>query len=576
MQCFLDGLIAQCERHRLPAEVILVDWNTPPGRRALADVLNVPPSRFCQVRFVRVPEAVHRRFAFSDRLPMFQMIAKNVGIRRAQGAFIAATNIDVLFPDALMKFLARRRLNRRRVYRADRVDVGAELPYGAGIEAQLAWCRANRLRINRRDGTWDLNTGLVTRVYPRLHRIAGHVGWTAAKLLLAESPHNLLQPAGRARFLQSWRHLELEASRRRLHTNASGDFTLASRECWHAIRGYPEWELYSFHLDSVMCHAAAAAGFRERCLPAKMCVYHIEHARGSGFVPEFQDALWDRLDHAGIGRLNDDAAMEIVLGLDAGRRAPALNDTEWGLPEDSLIGDDALVSAQEAGGAVSRDAFAGRSATVRVTAAVGKRLAESVSVADADPTEASLIAWLKGRHANSAFKENALAVSVLAATGEMMRVQAANRALTSSSVVTDFPSSWLSRLFPGSPVISAVGKGEKEGGKGPPEIYQPRQMAALCACFTACEAANVTVAGDLFGAVAAYAAIGAGASIVTILAGKAPPRYLDPYFRRLRTLYRALLKEGRTTLVAANAESAREYALWLALPPSAVATAPGL
>lgn len=566
MQCFLDGLITQCDRHRLSAEIILVDWNTPPGGRGLSDILKVPSSRLCPVRFVRVPDSIHRRFAFSDRLPMFQMIAKNAGIRRARGAFIAATNIDVLFSDALMAYLARRRLHPGRVYRADRIDVGEELPYGAGIEDQLAWCRANPLRVNRRDGTWDLKTGTAARVYPHLHRIIGHVGKTAAKLLFKVGPGHLFRPSGRARFLQSWRHLELEASRRRLHTNASGDFTVASRECWHAIRGYPEWELYSFHLDSVMCHAAAAAGFHEMRLPERMCVFHIEHARGSGFVPEFQDALWKRLDHARIGRVNDDAAMEIVLGLGAGRRVPALNDDAWGLSRDSLIeaGASAPVEIESDNGV-----FAGRGLIARAAAAVGRTLAESAPVADADPSEKSLLFWLQGRLANPAFKENAVAVSILATSDEMARAQAAGRVSPSSSVIVDFPSSCLSRLFPDNAVASAIETSER-GEALPPEIYQPGQVASLWACFATHEVANVTVVGDLFAAISAYAAIGAGASKVTILAGKAPPRYLDPYFRRLRPLYRALLKDGRTTLVAANAGSAREYAHWLALPPSAV------
>src|SRR5262249_33856914 len=37
----------------------------------------------------------------------------------------------------------------------------------------------------------------------------------------------------------------------RLHTNACGDFTLLSRENWFRFAGYPEWVMYSWHIDSV-------------------------------------------------------------------------------------------------------------------------------------------------------------------------------------------------------------------------------------------------------------------------------------------------------------------------------------
>ena len=42
----------------------------------------------------------------SERLPLFQMIGKNVGIRRSRAPFVLATNVDIIFSDALFSFLA--------------------------------------------------------------------------------------------------------------------------------------------------------------------------------------------------------------------------------------------------------------------------------------------------------------------------------------------------------------------------------------------------------------------------------------------------------------------------------------
>ena len=44
-----------------------------------------------------------------------------------------------------------------------------------------------------------------------------------------------------------------------LHTNACGDFTLLSAADWANLRGYSELEVFSMHLDSLLCHAAPAS-----------------------------------------------------------------------------------------------------------------------------------------------------------------------------------------------------------------------------------------------------------------------------------------------------------------------------
>ena len=84
------------------------------------------------------------------------MIAKNAGIRRARGQFVLATNIDILFSDELMEYLAARRLERGRMYRIDRHDVMSEVPVDVPVEEQLAWCGTHLIRVNRREGSFPV------------------------------------------------------------------------------------------------------------------------------------------------------------------------------------------------------------------------------------------------------------------------------------------------------------------------------------------------------------------------------------------------------------------------------------
>lgn len=158
MQTFVNGLLAQCSRHRLPAELIIVEWNPPTDRPPLAQALRWPAEPgFCQVRVLEVPLELHRRFPHWQALPLYQMIAKNAGIRRARGEFILATNIDILFSDEIMQFVAARRLERGKMYRVDRWDVMADVPVDACVEEQLAYCKSHLLRVNAREGTFGLS-----------------------------------------------------------------------------------------------------------------------------------------------------------------------------------------------------------------------------------------------------------------------------------------------------------------------------------------------------------------------------------------------------------------------------------
>ncbi len=158
MQTFVNAFIAQCQRHDLRAELILVEWNPPADRPRLAETLRWPadPSP-CEVRIIEVPAALHRRLPNSQALPLFQMIGKNVGIRRARGRFVLATNIDVLFNDELFRFFRGGEMRPGMMYRIDRTDVDSDVPADAPVEQQLAYCRTHPIRLDCRYGYFRLD-----------------------------------------------------------------------------------------------------------------------------------------------------------------------------------------------------------------------------------------------------------------------------------------------------------------------------------------------------------------------------------------------------------------------------------
>jgi hypothetical protein len=114
--------------------------------------------------------------------------------------------------------------------------------------------------------------------------------------------------------------------KRDLFTNACGDFTLLSKEDWLSLRGYPEWAMYSWHLDSIIVYQANRNGITEMYLGNGAPVYHIEHEPGSGFTPESSDKLFARLESSsGIGPAGAAGPRSICVG--RAMVAPAGRDT---------------------------------------------------------------------------------------------------------------------------------------------------------------------------------------------------------------------------------------------------------
>lgn len=441
-QLFIDGLAAQAERHRIDVELILVEWNPPHDRPPVAAALRWPEeTRYFEARIVVVPSSLHRRFEHSDRLPLFQMIAKNVGIRRARGRFVLATNIDVLFSHELIDHIARHNLSHRNLYRVDRYDVESAVPKDAPLDERLAWCDRHLVRICRREGTLDLRDDHLYRIYESMRvplwfagyvrveryvwrfgvyvtRRARHASILAARATWAwmrktafsatarvlEVPRRLARLTQRAlgvvprraptsarlaRRLEWWtsrvaarlrakaaaedvalkrartrltrprlrRPQPLQAfhrvtsnvsaewallrtvvvgerARLRLHTNACGDFTLMSREAWAKVGGYPELELFSMHIDSLLLYQAHYSGIREVFIPHRL--YHVEHAEGFKPDPEGLSELNTRLAENAIAQISDAQFLGDVIEMYKTKQPKFRNPETWGFSNDIL------------------------------------------------------------------------------------------------------------------------------------------------------------------------------------------------------------------------------------------------
>jgi hypothetical protein len=437
MQHFVEGFIAQCRRHGLNAELVLVEWNPPPDRPSLADSLDWPRDFGpASVRLVTVPTEIHARFAHASKLPLFQMIGKNVGIRCARGRFVLATNIDILLDDATVQYL-RDRLRSGTMLRIDRYDVPGDLPRDTSFDRVLAHCARSFFCVNMRLGVFDvrqrrilgLGTGVTANILHliaelrilglrqsrlwrclpratarvlgaakaiggRLQRFGGLLrsprlvfdrllaGLTAAAKSAAQAagryarkvvplrrlPFRLYALAQRmivrgtcrlrtgiARRLSRLRRLGFDLASyltggldgttpaavryrrsRWLHTNGCGDFTVLARDDWARLRGYPEWPIFSWHLDSAFMYAASAHDIKEVALNTGYRIYHIDHSSGSGWSPSGAARLFARLDAKGIPYLSNHDLELWRRKVAMNPQSAIVNGPDWGLGGEPL------------------------------------------------------------------------------------------------------------------------------------------------------------------------------------------------------------------------------------------------
>ena len=346
-QHFVSGLAAQAFIHEVSVELILVDWNPPADKPGLVDALVWPDNNpYFTYRVIQVPNDYHQQFQFSDKLPLFQYLAKNVGIRRAQGEYVLATNIDILFSDKLMQFL-KDGLKPGHCYRVDRFDIDPNIPDGLSFSEILKYADENIIRVNGPRGTIQY----VQQVSEKRLRFLESI-LISSKILfgyiLRNFKYYITIPKNLRNLFKSkmgWYqnlyallfHIKRQIFPRTkiLHTNACGDFTLISKQDWEQLKGYPEWPLYSWHIDSVLIYQAFHNGMKMVNLDSSYRIYHIEHGQGSGWTPEGANLLFDRLDKNGIEYLDDDDLEDLffqqILNKKNGKQT--VYNQVWGAPD---------------------------------------------------------------------------------------------------------------------------------------------------------------------------------------------------------------------------------------------------
>lgn len=296
-QAFIDGIFFLAEKLGCKTELIIVEWNPPKDRSSMAEAFRFPATHeYVSCRVMTVPEYVHDRYDWAQSLPLYQMIAKNAGMRRARGKFIAVTNIDILFSEELFQQMVNPSLTKGCLYRSDRWDVDRKILDQQNVGDMIGSARELHFQTNYWQGLYQRGETPATLSADQLSDIRNH---SKTSLTL-------------------------------LHTEACGDFQMLHRDDWRLLRGYSELDAYSFHIDSLFSVSCFHAGLQEEVLSGPH--FHIDHTLGVKVESDTYEINEKKIiKHLGLqhlwilDRLQHDAQDFFLM-----------NDETWGLGADSL------------------------------------------------------------------------------------------------------------------------------------------------------------------------------------------------------------------------------------------------
>lgn len=336
MQTSIDSILHLGERHELNGEILLVEWNPPTDKPSLAEALDWPTDlEHMSARVVTVPADIHTGLENADKIPLFEYIGKNTGIRRANGDFILATNPDLIYNSDLIEFFADGDLEKDCFYRIHRYDVDRLAPLNASIDDRQSFAESHTYKYSTvHDGyvTVDKSTrfreqfGRLTDIVSKNPekakflltnpgRVYDFMSEMYSNVFSTESGNESDEPTtGSSVVVSEPNNLE------DLFLTSSGDFLMMASEHWSAMHGYPEMDT-NLHLDSLGCVYAIKRGLHQAVLKEPLKIYHQEHDRS------------ERDSRPAMNR--DELATEARKILQQDAFQPH-NDENWGLATESL------------------------------------------------------------------------------------------------------------------------------------------------------------------------------------------------------------------------------------------------
>ena len=231
-------------------EVIYVDWNTDPGKKILTDEVEIKDRsklKVIEVNHEKASEFIKDKYSQK----MCEVLARNIGIRRAKGDIIVSSNIDIIPFEREYLDIIIQRLQKGEMMTFTRNDIElSDIKKNCNPESLELW------KIPIIFGAQPISTKIMSPYISINNEI------------IEKFPIN--------------NHLALSSI-----ISGCGDFQMAYKETWYKIKGFEENLTKRLYNDSgVQYKVIMSGGIVTACnFPP---IYHLNHERTE--IPEFSNS----------------------------------------------------------------------------------------------------------------------------------------------------------------------------------------------------------------------------------------------------------------------------------------------
>ena len=351
---FINRWINDVKKYNLNCELIIVDWNSKIPLRKILKSSFLKKNQI--VKIIEVPSSIHKKFQNSKKINLFQMIAKNAGARRANGKFLIFTNIDIVFSQEFFYYLKNNTNNNKTIYRADRHDF--DLKNLKNYEISEDKIKELTTHFHKKNYTYDIKKN--KKYYLRKTTIS------VLKYLynyIIDLTTNFLKftidlTANFLKFTIDFRRnfLNLHIKKiltslklfkdkfnmnnlkilfdKKLHTNACGDFTMIDKQSFYKMKGYYEFDGFSWHIDSLLLFKAYYY-LKLNFINLNFPIYHINHEPGKKYSTKGKISI-KKIEKMKLNFINDQQLLNLINNYRCNKFDKNDKKINWGLAKAKL------------------------------------------------------------------------------------------------------------------------------------------------------------------------------------------------------------------------------------------------
>jgi hypothetical protein len=311
-------------------ELVLCDWNPPSPDHTILSGFDWSPIENLTV--VTVPAEIHAELVNGATTNLVFPWANNVALRAASGMFIGRLNPDICISRGITNFIGEHRFSPDYFYRADRCNYRPDFAKIRNMDTIDKFARSQALSLARRGHDRmdpiqiEIMAGTPVEQWRGSSAIEGEVETGSPPMIVGGDDEAEAINRRFTEFLREVRSGQVEPHHVYkifgLHTNACGDFIVASRQALEEIRGFPETTAFTEHEDTYAVVQLRAKGYQQAIFRLPECVYHADHDRASlGSRPE--EVPFEEHEKVWSDMLQ-------------GKRTTYFNGPDWGLVEHEL------------------------------------------------------------------------------------------------------------------------------------------------------------------------------------------------------------------------------------------------